>query len=383
MYKILDDLTILDLTNVLAGPFCTYQLAMMGANVIKIERPIYGDLSRQLGADHDLNKKLLGTSFLAQNAGKKSVVLNLKEKTDLKKFYRMAKTADIIVENFKPGTAEKLKIDYKTISNFNDKIIYCSISGFGQYGPLSNKVAYDQIIQGFSGVMSLNGTKEVNPLRCGFPMCDTVGGLTATMAILAALYFRVKTKKGTYIDISMFDSMLPILGWAASNFLIAGKEPELLGNDNFTAAPSGTFSTKDGLINIAANEDKQWVKLCEAIKREDLLRDERFLDREKRKINRDLLNHILTEVLKENTTNYWVKLFEKYDIPCGEILNLKEVFNLEHTKQRNMIIKLKADYIKEDIKIINIAPKFSNIENFGATPPPKLGEHSELVLSTL
>jgi len=168
-----------------------------------------------------------------------------------------------------------------------------------------------------------------------------------------------------------------------SSFLIAGKEPELLGNDNFTAAPSGTFSTKDGLINIAANEDKQWVKLCEAIKREDLLRDERFLDREKRKINRDLLNYILTEVLKENTTNYWVKLFEKYDIPCGEILNLKEVFNLEHTKQRNMIIKLKADYIKEDVKIINIAPKFSNIENFGTTPPPKLGEHSELVLSTL
>ncbi|WP_291490722.1 CaiB/BaiF CoA-transferase family protein [Desulfurella sp.] len=383
MYQILNDLTVLDLTNVLAGPFCTYHLAMMGANVIKIERPKDGDLARKLGASKKLNKKLLGSSFLAQNAGKKSVILDLKNKNDLEKFYKLAKKADIVVENFKPGTIKKLKIDYDILSNLNTQIIYCSISGFGQYGQLSNKVAYDQIIQGLSGVMSLNGTKEINPLRCGFPICDTVGGLTATMAILAALYFRIKKHKGTYIDISMFDSMLPMLGWAASNFLIANKKPELLGNDNFTAAPSGTFITKNGLINIAANEDKQWINLCKAIKRNDLILDVRFADREKRKENRVSLNKILNEILKKRTTDFWVDLFEKYDIPSGEILDLSKVLKLSHTKERNMLIPMRLDYLNRTINIINIAPKFSNIKEESVSPPPTLGEHSEAILNSL
>ncbi|MEM5784711.1 MAG: CaiB/BaiF CoA-transferase family protein [Candidatus Aenigmatarchaeota archaeon] len=383
MYQILNDLIVLDLTNVLAGPFCTYHLAMMGANVIKIERPGYGDLSRKLGSDTKLNQNLLGSSFLAQNAGKKSVILDLKNEGDLEKFYKLITKADIVVENFKPGTTKRLKIDYDILSNLNDQIIYCSISGFGQYGQLSNKVAYDQIIQGLSGVMSLNGTKETNPIRCGFPICDTVGGLTATMAILAALYFRIKNRKGIYIDISMFDAMLPMLGWAASNLLIGGKKPELLGNDNFTASPSGTFITKDGLINIAANEDKQWINLCVAIERKDLITDKRFIGREKRKKNRASLNKILNETLKKHTTNFWIKLFDKYDIPCGEILDLPHVFQLNHTKEREMLIPIYLDYLGRVINIINIAPKFSGVKKIPTTPPPTLGEHSEVILNNL
>lgn len=258
MYNILEGIKILDLTNVLAGPFCTYQLSMLGAEVIKIEKPFTGDLARKLGVDEKLNEIKMGTSFLAQNANKKSVVLDLKDKKDLDVFYRLAEDADVIVENFRPGVVKKLGADYGNVKKFNSKIIYCSISGFGQNGELSERPAYDQIIQGMAGVMSLNGNEELNPLRCGFPVCDTVGGITAAMAIIAALFRKEKSGKGTYIDVSMFDSILPVLGWAVSNYLIGGEMVKPMGNDNFTAAPSGTFNTKNGLINISANEDKQW-----------------------------------------------------------------------------------------------------------------------------
>ncbi len=377
MYNILNDIKVLDLTNVLAGPFCTYQLAMLGAEVIKIEKPETGDLARKLGVDEKLNELNMGTSFLAQNANKKSVVMDLKSKKDKDIFYKMSEDADVIVENFKPGVVKKLGVDYENIVKINPNIIYCSISGFGQFGELSEKPAYDQIIQGMSGVMSLNGNKDLNPLRCGFPVCDTTGGLTAAMAILAALFMRERTGKGNYIDVSMFDSVLPILGWAVSNYLIGNKKVEPMGNDNFTAAPSGTFYTKNGLINISANEDKQWRKLAEAIGKSELINDPKYKTKQARKRNRSELNAIINKELVKNVTSYWINFFGKLNIPCGEVLDLEDVFKLKHVKERKIVESFTLSALNRKVRVLGTGAKFKNIKSKKITPAPVLGEHSE------
>ncbi|MEC8915993.1 MAG: CoA transferase, partial [Pseudomonadota bacterium] len=232
---------VLDLTNVLAGPFCCHQLAHLGAEVIKVERPQGGDLARQLGADPDLNRELMGVSFLAQNAGKRSVALDLKQPDDRDAFLELVATADVVVENFRPGVMERLGLGFETLRQANPELVYCAISGFGQDGPLANYPAYDQIIQGMAGVMSITGAPENAPYRVGYPLADTVGGLTAAMAINAALAER--PRKAHFVDISMLESVLATMGWAVSNLLVAGKPPQPLGNDNVTASPSGTFAT--------------------------------------------------------------------------------------------------------------------------------------------
>ncbi|MFI5144231.1 MAG: CaiB/BaiF CoA transferase family protein, partial [Ignavibacteria bacterium] len=200
--KILSNIRVLDLTNVLAGPFATLHLALIGAEVIKIENPTDGDLARKLGNVPGLNKKLMGTSFLAQNANKKSLTLNLKEEKAKEIFRKLVQTSDVVVENFRPGVMDRLGVGYKALSEINPRLIYCAISGFGQTGPDAFKPAYDQIIQGLSGVMAINGDETLNPLRCGFPVCDTVGGLNGAFAIIAALFHRERTGEGQFIDVA-------------------------------------------------------------------------------------------------------------------------------------------------------------------------------------
>ncbi len=256
--KLLEGIRVLDLTNVLSGPFCTLQLALLGAEVIKIENPKDGDLARKLGCVPDFNKKLMGTSYLAQNANKKSLTLNLKQPKAKEIFKELVKTADVVVENFRPDVMDRLGIGYEVLSQINPRLVFCAISGFGHTGPDACKPAYDQIIQGLSGVMAINGDERLNPLRCGFPVCDTVGGLNAAFAVMAALFARERTGQGQFIDIALLDSIMPLMGWVVANLLIGGQQPVLMGNDNFTAAPSGTFKTKDGFINIAANKQEQW-----------------------------------------------------------------------------------------------------------------------------
>ncbi len=263
--KLLEGIRVLDLTNVLSGPFATLQLALLGAEVIKIENPVDGDLARKLGNVPELNERLMGTSFLAQNANKKSVTLNLKEPEAREIFLKLVKTADVVVENFRPGVMDRLGLSYLTLREARPDLIYCAISGFGQTGPDALKPAYDQIIQGLSGIMAINGDERLNPLRCGFPVCDTVGGLTAAFAILGALFHRERSAEGQFIDVALVDAIMPLMGWVAANLLIGGSPPELLGNDNFTAAPSGTFATQDGAINIAANKQEQWEAVADAL----------------------------------------------------------------------------------------------------------------------
>ena len=249
----LSSVRVLDLTNVLAGPFCCHQLAHMGAEIIKVETVGRGDLARHLGADKQLSDAQMGISFLAQNAGKKSLTLDLKSDKGKEIFFQLVRTADVVVENFRPGVMTRLGLDYDELKQLRPELIYCAISGFGQTGPLSPRPAYDQIIQGLSGVMSITGKPEDDPLRVGFPLADTIGGLTAAMAISAALN---KRPRGQMVDVSMLDSVLTTMGWVVSNYLIGGVIPAQQGNENITSAPSGTFQTSYGLINIAANKPR-------------------------------------------------------------------------------------------------------------------------------
>ena len=281
--KPLEGKTILDLTNVLAGPFCTYQLVNLGAEVIKIETPLKGDLARNLGADPDLNKKGMGISFLAQNSGKQSVTLNLKTDKGKNLFKKLVKNCDAVVENFRPNVMSRLNLDYDVLKKENPNLIYCAITGFGQDGPLSQNPAYDQIVQGLSGVMTITGDQNNNPYRVGYPIADTIGGLTAAMAVSAALN---NPKGGNYIDVSMLEATLVTMGWVISNYLIGDVIPKAQGNENFTSAPSGAFQAKNGLLNIAANKDEQWELLAKHLNRKDLIDHPDFSNREDRKKNR-------------------------------------------------------------------------------------------------
>jgi formyl-CoA transferase len=380
--KLLENIRVLDLTNVLAGPFATLHLSLLGAEVIKIENPKEGDLARKLGSKAEYNKKLIGTSFLAQNANKKSLTLNLKLKKAQDIFIKLVGNADIIVENFRPGVMDRLGIGYTKISEINPRIIYCAISGFGQDGPDADKPAYDQIIQGLSGVMAINGDQTLNPLRTGFPVCDTVGGLNAAFAIMSALFHRERTGEGQFIDIAMIDSIMPMMGWVVSNWLFAGQSPQLLGNDNFTAAPSGVFKTKDGLMNIAANKQEQWEDLCDLIGMLELKEDVRFKERDTRKANRFLLTPILETKLVDQNTDYWCKIFNEKGIPSGEILTLENALDQEQIKYRKTFSDLEMPGIGK-IPFFNLTAKFSKTPGFAETPPPTLGEHTIEILKNL
>ena len=380
--KALNGLRILDMTNVLAGPFATLHLALLGAEVIKIENPVGGDLARKLGNVPELNQKLMGTSFLAQNSNKKSFTLNLKGDSAKEIFKKLVKTSDVLVENFRPGVMERLGLSYKILSEINPRLIYCAISGFGQTGPDAFKPAYDQIIQGLSGVMAVNGDERLNPLRTGFPVCDTVGGINAAFAIMSALYHREKTGSGQFIDIAMLDSIMPLMGWVAANLLIGGKHPVLMGNDNFTAAPSGTFITKDGYINIAANKQEQWEDLCAVLGVPELNEDARFKERDTRKKNRKELTPLLEEKLKEKNTDFWCEALNEKGIPSGEILSLDEALHQPQVEHRKALAEIDTPTVGK-IKVFNLTAKFDKTTGDVDTPPPLLSEHTEEILKEL
>ncbi len=315
---------VLDLTNVLAGPYCSYQLMLFGAEVVKIEVPGSGDLARHLGPEPELNRAGVGASFLAQNAGKRSVELDLKDARQRGVFEDLVRGADVLLENFRAGVLARLGFDWEHLHDLNPGLVYCAISGFGQTGPMSQAPAYDQIIQGLSGMMSITGTEETAPLRVGFPVCDTVGGLMAALSISAALVGRDRTGQGCFLDLSMLEASLSAMGWTVSHYLISGTPPAPMGQQNVTAAPSGTFFTADGPLNIAANRQAQFEKLCEVVGRPDLLTDARFADREARKRHRTELNDELNKALRTRTAAEWEQLLPAVGVPAARILSVPQ-----------------------------------------------------------
>lgn len=375
----LQGIRVLDLTNVLAGPFATLHLALLGADVVKIENPKDGDLARKLGIVPELNEQLMGTSFLAQNANKRSVTLNLKTPEGKALFLRLAKDADVLVENYRPDVMERMGLGYAKLAAQNPKLVYCAISGFGQTGPEALKPAYDQIIQGLSGVMAVNGDERLNPLRAGFPLCDTVGGLNAAFAILAALYHRERTGEGQFIDVAMLDSIMPLMGWVAANLLIGGQQPVLMGNDNFTAAPSGTFRTRDGWVNIAANKQEQWEALCEELGLSELTTDPRFQKRDTRKKNRRELTPLIEGRLTQCPTAVWVQRLNARDVPTGAILGLEDALRQPQIRHRGTLTDVPVDGIGT-IPLFGLSAKFEKTPGAVTAPPPRLSAHTAEVL---
>jgi crotonobetainyl-CoA:carnitine CoA-transferase CaiB-like acyl-CoA transferase len=377
----LQGVRVLDVTNVLAGPFCSFQLVLLGAEVIKIEHPENGDLARRLGADVKTNEELMGISFVAVNAGKQSVTINLKSPEGKEIFKKLAAISHVVIENFRPGVMSRLGLDYPALSKVNPRLVYCAISGFGQDGPLAMRPAYDQVIQGISGVMNVTGDAKSAPLRVGYPICDTMGGITAAMAICAALVGAQTTGQGRRIDVSMLESTLASMGWVVSNYLNAGVEPIPMGNENFTAAPSGAFRTANGLLNIAANEDAQYEKLCDVIGRPELKTDARFAERETRRGNRLAINKEIAPELMKRSATEWERVLIDAGVPAGCVLSVPEILGHPHLSGRNFVSEFEGSAGKQ--KVTRGGFLFSDDQSSPRGPAPALSEHTEAWLSNL
>jgi formyl-CoA transferase len=380
----LEGIRVVDLTNVLAGPLCTAQLTLMGADVIKVEMPGRGDLARQLGADSTLNQALMGASFLAQNAGKRSVTINLKHPTGQYVFRRMVESADVLVENFRPGVMARLGLGYEHLATLNPSLVYCAISGFGQDGPMSGNPAYDQIIQGLAGVMSITGDEETGPLRVGFPACDTIGGLTAAFAVVSALREREKTGRGAFLDVSLLEATLVAMGWVVSNYLIAGEIPRRMGNVNVTASPSGTFQTANGLLNVAANRQEHFEILCRLIGRPDLIQDARFARREERLHNRKALKAEIEQALAARSAVEWESILNQAGVPAGVVLSVPEILAHPQIVERGFVQRFEeVPGVGRPVAIAAAGFRVSGRRPQATTPPPRLGEHTDEVLRAL
>lgn len=384
MTELLSGIRVLDLTNVLAGPYCAYQLALLGADVIKVEAPQGGDLARQLGGSPKLNSAGMGASFLAQNAGKRSVVLDLKKQADRERFFDLVASADALVENFRPGVMDRLGLGYEALKAVRPGLVYCAISGFGQTGPMRDNPAYDQIIQGLSGIMSITGTPETAPLRVGYPVADTLGGLVGAFAITSALLRQKTSGEGAFLDVSMLECTLSALGWPVSNYLTAGIDPKPMGNENMTAAPSGAFRTGDGLINIAANKQEQFVALCRLIGRPELASDTRFAERETRKRNRAALKVEIEDALAGAPAAAWEEMLNRAGVPAGRVLTIPQVLAEPQVLERQVTANF-DDVAGMDKPLTVLRGGFlvDGEAPLPTKPPPALGEHMGEVFADL
>jgi len=384
MTDLLSGIRVLDLTNVLAGPYCAYQLALLGADVIKVEGPQGGDLARQLGGSPNLNQAGMGASFLAQNAGKRSVVLDLKKEADRERFLDLVAGADALVENFRPGVMDRLGLGHEALKAVRPGLVYCAISGFGQTGPMRGNPAYDQIIQGLSGIMSITGTPETAPLRVGYPVADTLGGLVGAFAIASALVRQKTTGEGAFLDVSMLECTLSALGWPVSNYLTAGVDPKPMGNENMTAAPSGAFRTGDGLLNIAANKQEQFVTLCRLIGRPELASDTRFAERETRKKNRAALKAEIEEALAGAPAAVWEETLNRAGVPAGRVLTIPQVLAEPQVLERQVTANF-DDVAGMDRPLTVLRGGFmvDGVAPLPTKPPPVLGAHMDEIFAGL
>jgi crotonobetainyl-CoA:carnitine CoA-transferase CaiB-like acyl-CoA transferase len=383
----LDGVRVLDLTNVLAGPYCTYHLMLLGAEVVKVEMPGRGDLARRLGPDPQLNEAGLGASFLAQNSGKKSVELDLKAAAGRATFEELLAHADVLVDNYRAGVLGRLGYPWERLRELNPALIYCAITGFGQTGPMSQAPAYDQIIQGLSGMMSVTGTPETAPLRVGFPVADSLGGLTAALSIAAALAGRQRDGRGRFLDVSMLEAALSAMGWAVSNYLVGGVEPVPMGDQNATAAPSGTFETADGPLNIAANRQEQFETLCRLAGRPELVADPRFADREARKTHRAELNDQLNQALRARPAVEWEKLLSAAGVPAARILTVAQAVSEDQLDVRGFLTGVPfppgtpAEAVARSsdglLRVSGSGVLFDDVPLGPVAAPPVLGEHND------
>ncbi len=372
----LEGIKVLDFTRVLAGPYATMLLGDLGAEVIKVEPP-QGDESRSWPPT------LAGGQsgyFMALNRNKKSIRLNLKDDRAVAIARDLASQVDVVVENFTPGVAGKLGIDYARLKEGRPGLIYCSISGFGQNGPYRNKKAYDPIIQGMTGLMSITGERDRSPVKIGIPITDLVAANQAVVAILAATIHRLKTGMGQYIDVALYDGMISMLTIMAMDYFATGLPPERWGLDHIHRVPARAFETADGkYVQVAATSDSMYPLFCRLLGAEALATDSRFETNAKRVANRELLMPMLEEKMRCKTLEEWLALFEKAGIPCGPILDLKEVFNDPNISARDLLVPVDHP-VEGTVRLLGFPYKLSETPPRTRTHPPMLGEQTADIL---
>lgn len=372
-YGPLSGVTVVDLTQFLSGPLATMIMADLGADVIKVERP-----DRPKASGPFLNGERIYD--LSVQRSKKSITLNLKAERDKNVLLELVKKADVLVENFKPGTMERMGLGYDVISAVNPKIIYMAVSGFGYTGPYRERGALDMVIQGMSGLMSLTGEQDGPAMRCGTSASDVFAGLYTFGAVTAALYDREQTGKGQFVDVAMLDSTFSCLENAVINTCVTGKNPERVGNSHPTSVPFGTFPTSDGEVIITCSRDSAFYSLCRALEREDMIEDPRFSKAEARRQNKALLTEEITKFTSSHTLDECEQILERYGVPNGRINTMTMICEDPQIAAREMIVEVDHP-VAGKYKMAGSPIKFSRYPNTTYAPAPTLGQHTNEVLT--
>lgn len=375
----LTGLKVVDLSRILAGPFCTMMLGDMGADVVKIEAPGAGDDTRHWGPPFEAGESAY---FLAVNRNKRSLTLNLKHPEGLAILRSLIERADVVVENFRPGTLPRLGLTDEAVAALNPRAVYCSVSGFGLTGPDSHRPGFDVVIQGESGLQSLTGFPGGQPTKVGVPVADLVASLMAVQGILLSLLARGTTGKGQRVDCSMQDAVAALLSFQAGSYFMTGRVPGRKGNQHPTIAPYETYETADGFVNVAAGNDGLFARFCEVIGKPELAADDRFAASPGRVENRAALNAILEPIIAGGTTREWIARLEKAGVPAGAIKDVGQVVADPHLRARNMIVPLDHPVVKS-LKVMGIPIKLDQTPGAIRRPPPLLGQHTDEVLGEL
>jgi formyl-CoA transferase len=366
---------VLDLSRVLAGPYCTMVLGDLGADVIKVESPD-GDETRAWGPPFAAGESAY---YLCVNRNKRGMVVDLKTADGQNILRELALKSDVLVENFRPGTLSRFGLDYESLRTHNSRLVYCSISGFGQTGPLRDRPGYDFMIQAMGGLMSITGDPEGEPMKVGVAAADLFAGQNAVIAVLAALGARERTGEGQYIDIALFDSQLAWLANVASNYLISGDLPKRYGNAHPNIVPYQSFAAVDGWFALAVGNNRQFARLCELIGQPGWASDERFGTNAARVTHRDELISLLKPIFAMKSVAEWLSAFETAGIPCGPINTFKEVFSEPQVAAREMLVKMEHPTIGE-LPLVGSPLIFSQTPVEYRRPPPQLGQHTEEIL---
>ena len=384
MFKPLKNIKVIDLTGVLAGPYSTYQLALLGAEVIKIENLGNGDWTRVGGKNKELNQKLMGTSFLIQNSEKKSIQIDLKSKKGKEIALKLIKSADVFVENMRPGKAEALGLGWSQISSIHKKIVYCSISAYGQDGPLKKRGAYDHVVQGMTGIMTTTGTKESGPTKVGAPYIDYATGLNAAFAITAALHEIKNHKKSIRIDVSMMDTSLLLMANMVTEHLNSGWVPQPMGNEAQSGSPSsGMYQTKTDPILLAANNNHQFLNLCDALNTIKPFDKEKWKSESNRKKNQEKLRSELQDIFSSKTAEFLEDLLNDFDVPSGKIRTLPEVLSEEQFSKRKLWNKVNIKSINKKFLVPSVGFKINQNAVIPQNPPPTLGNDTQSILNSI
>jgi formyl-CoA transferase/CoA:oxalate CoA-transferase len=377
--KPLEGIRVLELSRVLAGPYVTMVLGNFGAEVIKVEQPGVGDDTRAWGPPFVGGE---AAYFLSVNCNKKSVTIDLKHPEGRQIIHRLAERSDIVVENFRPGTADKLDIGYQHLRAINPRLIYCSISGFGQTGPYRHRPGYDAIAQAMSGIMSVTGYPDLPPARAGVAIADIGAGMWALVGILAALVVREKTGRGQWIDISLLDGQVAWLTYLAGNYSATGQVPERHGSAHPNIVPYQAFPTRDGFVMVTVGNNSLWCKFTSAIGMAELADDPRFRANSERVTHRELLCRIISERMQAKTSAEWIEILDAEGVPIGPINTVADVFDDPHIQAREMLVELQHPAAGA-FKVVGVPVKFSETPAGLEAPSPLLGQHTEEVLAWL